>query len=104
MAQQRADETQILFPPGHKFSHGEVVDFEAKSGGSAGVLAANRNEPVPPTRGQYRGFFTDAVRIVTEGLMKWGSLADTAIDQFGIDRATVPTPPDCRSPQTRLRL
>jgi hypothetical protein len=44
------------------------------------------HESFPPARREHGGFLTDAVGVITEGLMKRGAFADGAINQISISR------------------
>jgi len=41
MVQQRPDKIQILFPAGDELRHGEVMNFQAKSGATTGIFVAD---------------------------------------------------------------
>ena len=86
VSQQPFDKLQVFFSSGNQFGYRKVVHFKAKTCSPTGILIVNRNEALLPSSRQYRGFFADAVGIVAEGLMKWGSLTYAPVDQFGVAR------------------
>src|SRR6516164_5853905 len=60
------------------------MHLQAQARTTTCVFVGNRNQPLPPSFGQNRRFFHNAMRIVPKGLMKWRALTNAAIDQIRI--------------------
>jgi hypothetical protein len=86
MPHQAADEGEVLLTASNEFGNSEVVDFEAKASATAGVLVAERNEPLTPAIRQHCCLGSHAVSIVAECLMKWRAFSNGSINQVAIPR------------------
>ena len=86
MSQQIRDKGNVLLAPGREFCHGQVVDFQAQAATITGVRIPHRDQAILPARRQNRRVFRHAVGVITEGLMKWRTFANGAVNQVGITR------------------
>src|SRR5439155_8420235 len=76
MPHKLAVELDILFTPGGVFRQREIVHVEAKAGRALGVRAAQRDKPALPASRKNCRLRRDALRVIAEGLMTVGKLAN----------------------------
>ena len=73
------DEREILLPARHQFTDARVVDLKAVGAQAAG-LVPQRQEPLPPPRGQHDGRQPDGIGVVAMLLLEAAGEADLLDD------------------------
>jgi hypothetical protein len=77
----RAYEADVLVPAGEALGQDQIVGLEAPARRSAGVLVADGDQPILPSRGQDGGRLADALRVVAVGRVEGRPLADGSVDE-----------------------
>ena len=84
MPQASRSRNRGLLSPCHQLACSQISRTDAQRNHSTSILVLHRHSPVAPVLWKRRSLRRNAMRVVSEGLMKWRTLADRAIDQVRI--------------------